>query len=153
MTICYLFPRVECLLPWLSFAGREFSAARLNACCERCVDCALFTSASRHLPLCLICRDQTTSDHGFLDGIPQDVLHQVTHQDLLFQTELAGHAVHSVLGPVEILHPLASLEARYVVGWMFSPRLYCLSRICLTGRSPGPPPFRCVGNCLLTVQV
>ena len=26
MTICYLFPRVECLPTWLSFSGREFSA-------------------------------------------------------------------------------------------------------------------------------
>ena len=93
------------------------------------------------------------SDQGLLDGIHQDVVRDRAHHDLLFQTELAGHAVRSVLGLVEILHLLASLEARYVVGWMFSPRLYCLSRICLTGRSPGPPPSRCVGNCHLTVQV
>ena len=56
-----------CLPTWLSFAGRDFSvspdAARLIACCrKRCSDCALLTSASRHLPLSFTWCDQITSD-------------------------------------------------------------------------------------------
>ena len=77
MTICYLFPQVECLSRWPGQAENSDFSKRNAACCcwlEVCSQLALSGSIESVAIFHLTCRDYITSVHGNLAVIHQDVI-------------------------------------------------------------------------------